>query len=546
MAGLAAVFGSGAMTNSIPEIENNDVLFVIGSNTTETHPIVGLRMKKAVRKGAKLIVADPRKIDLVRHSHLWLRQKPGTDVVLLHAIMHVILEQNLIDRVFILSRTEGFETFREGLRKYTPEYAEKITGVPARDIIRAAMLYARAKRPGIYYTMGITQHSHGTDNVYSIANLALMTGNLGMESTGVNPLRGQNNVQGATDMGCIPDQYPGYQRVDLPAIREKFEKAWEVTLSDKDGITATEMTDRCLDGKIKAMYIMGENPALSDPDINHTVKALKKLDFLVVQDIFLTDTAELADVVLPAAAFAEKDGTFTNTERRVQRVRKALDPPGEAKEDSRIIMELSERLGYPMRYNSMEEVFQEVAGLWQAVAGITYGRIEKQGLQWPCPTLEHPGTPYLFKGGFPRHKAAFSMVEYKPSRELPDRQYPFMLSTGRHLFHYHTGTMIRAGDALNSVAAEAYFELNSYDAGKLGVTGGQKVKISSRRGSIKIKAKLSERVGKGRVFIPFHYREAAANILTNTALDPVSKIPELKVCAVKIEKITKRGRPRIK
>ena len=537
MAGLAAVFGSGAMTNSISEIENNDVLFVIGSNTTETHPIIGLRMKKAVRKGAKLIVADPRKINLVRFAHSWMQQKPGTDVVLLNAMMHVLLKNNLIDRVFILIRTEGFESFKEGLEKYTPEYAEKITGVPKQDIIKSALLYGNAERPAIYYTMGITQHSHGTDNVYAIANLALMTGNLGMESTGVNPLRGQNNVQGSTDMGCIPDQYPGYQKVNLPPIKTKFEKAWGVKLSNKVGLTAMEMMGAAIKGKMKAMYIMGENPVLSDPDMNHTLKALNKLDFLVVQDLFLTETAELADVVLPAASFAEKDGTFTNTERRIQRVRKALNPPGEAKEDSVIIRELSERLGYPMKYNFTEEVFQEIGSLWQAVAGITYGRIDKWGVQWPCPTIDHPGTPFLFKGGFPRGKAAFTVVEYKPSKELPDEEYPFVLSTGRHLFLYHTGTMIRKGDALSKVLPEAYVELSPDDANQLGVSNSQKVRVSSRRGSIEVKIQVSKRVGKGMVFIPFHYKEAAANVLTNTALDPIAKIPELKVCAVKIEKI---------
>jgi formate dehydrogenase major subunit/formate dehydrogenase alpha subunit len=452
-------------------------------------------------------------------------------------MMHVLLKHNLIDRVFVLIRTEGFKTFKDSLAKYTPEYAEKITGVPKEDIIKAALLYGNAQRPGIYYTMGITQHTHGTQNVYAIANLALMTGNLGMESTGVNPLRGQNNVQGSTDMGCIPDQYPGYQKVNIPSINSKFEKAWGTKLSKKPGLTATEMIGAAHEGTLRALYIMGENPALSDPDINHTVKALKKLDFLIVQDLFLTDTAQLADVVLPAASFAEKDGTFTNTERRVQRVRKALHSPGEAKEDSWIIRELSERLGYPMKYNFIEEVFQEIGSLWHAVTGITYGRIQTRGIQWPCPTFEHPGTPYLFKGGFPRGNAVFSVVEYKPSEELPDDKYPFMLSTGRHLFHYHTGTMIRKGDDLNNIAPEAYVELNPDDAKQLGVQNGEHVIVSSRRGSIKIKVESSERVGRGRVFIPFHYKEAAANVLTNTALDPICKIPELKVCAVKIEKI---------
>jgi formate dehydrogenase alpha subunit len=547
VAGLATVFGSGAMTNSIPEIENNDVIFVIGSNTTETHPIVGLRMKKAVRKGAKIIVADPRKINLVKFSHLWLQQKPGTDVVLLNSMMNVLLQHNMLDRVFIISRTEGFEKFRDGLAKFTPEYGEKITEVPKEQIIEAALLYGRAKKPGIYYTMGITQHAHGTNNVYSIANLALMTGNLGAESTGVNPLRGQNNVQGSTDMGCVPDLYPGYQQVANPSVRKKFEDAWGVKLPKKAGLKATEMIGMAVKGKLKAMYIMGENPVLSDPDSNHTLRALKNLDFLVVQDIFLNETAELADVVLPAVSFAEKDGTFTNTERRVQLVRKAVEPQGQAMEDSWIIRELSRRSGYAMNYNFIEEVYQEIGSLWKGVTGITYGRIRDRGIQWPCPTLDHPGTPYLFKGGFPRGKAVFTQVDYVPSKEIPDKKYPFMLSTGRHLFHYHTGTMIRKGDVLHGIEPEAYVEVNPDDAGSLGLRDGQKVRISSRRGSIEIKVRLSERVGKNRVFIPFHYKDAAANVLTNTALDPVCKIPELKVCAVKIELVSdKKRRSKVK
>lgn len=525
------------MTNSMSEIENNDVIFVIGSNTTETHPIVWLKMKKALNKGAKLIVADPRRINLAKFAHVWLQQKSGTDVALLNAIMHVLFKEGLIDRVFILVRTEGFEEFKKSLEEYTPEYAEKITGVPKEKIIKAALLYGKAQRAGIYYTMGITQHSHGTENVYAIANLSLMTGNLGIESTGVNPLRGQNNVQGSSDMACLPNLYPGYQRVDIPAIREKFENAWDVKLSDKIGLTAPEMIDAALEGKLKAMYIMGENPALSDPDINHTIKALKKLDFLVVQDIFLTETAELADVVIPATCFAEKDGTFTNTERRVQRVRKAVEPPGEAKEDSWIITELSKRLGYDMKYSSIEEVFQEIGKVWQAVVGITYHRIEKQGIQWPCPTLDHPGTPYLFKGGFPRGKAQFIMLKYRPSAELPDENYPFILSTGRQLFQYHTGSMTRRVDAINTVSPEPYIEINPQDANRLGIADEQKIKVSSRRGEIEIKAWISERPDKGVVFIPFHFKEAAANMLTNIALDPFCKIPELKVCAVRIEKL---------
>jgi len=535
VAGLASVFGSGAMTNSIPEIEKHEVIFVIGSNTTETHPIIGLKIKRAVKKGAELIVADPRKIDLVRFAAIHLQHRPGTDVALLNSMMHVIEKEGLIDGKFIEAWTEGFESFRELLAEYTPEIGEKITGVPKEDIIKAALLYGHAVKPGIYYTMGITQHTHGTENVCSIANLALMTGNLGRESTGVNPLRGQNNVQGATDMGCIPDFYPGYQKVNISGIKDKFEKAWGVRLSEKIGLTATEMIEAALKGNLKALYIMGENPVLSDPDMTHTIKALGKLDFLVVQDIFMTETAELADVVLPAACFAEKDGTFTNTERRVQRVRKAVEPPAEAKEDSWIIMELSNLLGYTMKYNYIGEVLHEAGKLWPAVAGITYGRIEKTGLQWPCPTLNHPGTPYLFKGGFPRGKAAFSTIRYRPSEEIPDNEYPFLLSTGRQLFQYHTGSMTRKIDAINKVSPEAYIEINPDDAKQLDINDGIIVKVSSRRGAINVKTVISDRPNKGMVFITFHFKEAAANMLTNTVLDPISKIPELKVCAVKIE-----------
>jgi len=539
VAGLATVFGSGAMTNSIPEIENHDVIFVIGSNTTETHPIIGLKMKKAVRRGAELIVVDPRKIDLVRFSSLWLQHRPGTDVALLNSIMHVIVKENLIDKKFIEERTEGFESFKDSLNAYPPEEGERITGVPKEDIIKAALLYGNAIRPGIYYTMGITQHTHGTENVYSIANLALMTGNLGRESTGVNPLRGQNNVQGATDMGCIPNFFPGYQKLNIPGVKQKFQTIWGVRLSDKIGLTATEMTKAAFEGSLKAMYIMGENPAMSEPDINHTIKTLKKLDFLVVQDIFMTETAELADVVLPAACFAEKDGTFTNTDRSVQRIRKAVEPPGEAKEDAYIIIELAKRLGYEMRYDSIEDIFQETGKLWPALAGITYKRIAKTGLQWPCPTLDHPGTPYLFKGGFPRGRAAFTVVRYRASEELPDNEYPFLLSTGRQLFQYHTGSMTRRVDAINMVSPGAYIEIHPDDADKLKVRDGDIVKVTSRRGSLDVKVMVSGRPLKGLVFIPFHYSEAAANLLTNTALDPVARIPELKVCAVKIEQSNK-------
>jgi formate dehydrogenase alpha subunit len=538
VAGLATVFGSGAMTNSISEIENTDVMFVIGSNTKENHPIIALRMIKAKKKGAKLIIADPRKVPLVRFADIWMQHRPGTDVMLLNAMMRVILEEDLIDTDFIASKTEGFDdAFKKNLKQTTLEEAEQVTCVPKEMIIKAARMYAQADKAGIYYTMGITQHSHGTDNVFSVANLALITGNLGKNGGGVNPLRGQNNVQGATDMGCIPNNYPGYQKVTLPENKKKFEDLWQAKLSDKDGLTAPEMLAAAEKGALKAMYVMGENPVMSDPDMAHTVKALKALDFLVVQDIFMTETAALADVVLPATTFAEKSGTFTNTERRVQRVRWAVEPPGLVKKDSHIIRELSKRLGYPMPYYHTEDVFNEITASWTAMAGMTYARLDEQGLQWPCPTREHPGTPHLFEGGFPRGKGRFTTVPYKPSVEQPDKEFPFLLTTGRMLFQYHTGTMTRRVKPIDKVAHESYIEINPADAGELSVKEGMPVKVISRRGSITVNAKISKRPGKGVVFMPFHFKEAAANVLTsNTGLDPVCKIPSYKVSAVRIEK----------
>ncbi len=538
MAGLATVFGSGAMTNSIAEIENNDVLFVIGSNTKESHPILALRMIKAKRKGAKIIIADPRRVPMVRFADIWIQHKPGTDVALLNGMMHVIMKEGLVKQDFISSMTEGFdEEFRKNIEASDPETASKITGVPAETIVKAARLYAGSPRAGIYYTMGITQHAHGTENVFSIANLALMTGNLGKEAAGVNPLRGQNNVQGATDMGCIPNMYPGYQRVSIPAIREKFEALWGTGLSDREGLTATEMLPAAEKGALKALYIMGENPVVSDPNTSHVVKALKTLELLVVQDIFLTETAELAHVVLPGSSFAEKVGTFTNTERRVQRVRRAVNSPGNAMKDSLIIMELSKRMGCDMSYPHTVEVFREIGHAWPAMAGMSYARLDDGGIQWPCPTPEHPGTQYLFKGGFPRGKGRFTLVKYKPSAEEADKDFPFILTTGRQLFQYHTGTMTRRVKPIDAVAPEAFVEINPDDARTLSIEGGSRVKVSSRRGSITVKALVSKRPARGVVFIPFHYKEAAANVLTSsTSLDPIAKIPSFKVSAVKIEK----------
>jgi formate dehydrogenase major subunit/formate dehydrogenase alpha subunit len=538
VAGLATVFGSGAMTNSMQEIENNDVLFVIGSNTKENHPIIALRMIKAKHKGAKIIIADPRRVPMVRFADIWMQHKPGTDVALLNGMMHVILKEGLIKKDFISSMTEGFDDeFRKNIEEFTPEAASKISGVSADTIVKAARMYGSSDRAGIYYTMGITQHAHGTENVFSIANLALMTGNLGKESAGVNPLRGQNNVQGSTDMGCIPNMYPGYQRVNIPAIQQKFEALWKAKLSDKEGLTAPDMLAAAEKGTFKALYIMGENPVMSDPNMAHTIKALKALDFLVVQDIFMTETAALAHVVLPSSSFAEKVGTFTNTERRVQRVRRAINSPGDAMKDSLIIMELSKRMGYEMSYPHTVEVFREIGQAWPAMAGMSYARLEDGGLQWPCPTPEHPGTQFLFKGGFPRGKGRLTLVKYKQPVELTDKDYPFILTTGRQLFQYHTGGMTRRVKPINTVSPESYVEINPDDARALAIEGGSRVKVSSRRGSITVKAMVTKRPAKGVVFIPFHFKEAAANVLTSSSsLDPVAKIPSFKVSAVRIEK----------
>ena len=541
MAGLATKFGSGAMTNSVAEIAENKALLVIGSNTTENHPVIALRMKEAVANGAQLIVADPRKIPLVKFATLWLRHRPGTDATLLNSIMRVILAEGLEDKEFIANRTEGFADFVRSLAPFTPEYGEEITSVPAEDIKKAARIFASAGNAGIYYAMGITQHVMGTNNVCAVGNLAMLTGNIGIRAAGVNPLRGQNNVQGACDMGGLPNVYPGYQKVDVPSIKEKFEKAWGATLSDKPGLPATEMTNAMLDGSLKGMYIFGENPALSDPNTTHSVKAFSALEFLVVQDIFLTETAQLADVVLPGASFAEKEGTFTSSERRVQRVRKAVRCPGTAQSDLKIIDQIYKRIagkGDLTVHPEPAEIFNEVAALWPGIAGISYRRLEQDSLQWPCPSEQHPGTEYLFKESFSREggKALFTAVPFVASKELPDKEYPYVLTTGRELLHYHTGTMTRRSPGLNAAAPEAFVEVNPADADVLGVTQGQFLTVSSRRGSIKLKARVSKIVPPNVVFIPFHYSEAAANLLTSDAMDPICKIMEAKVCAVRIEK----------
>ena len=526
------------MTNSIGEIQKADCIFVIGSNTTENHPVIALQVKAAVRHhGAKLIVADPRRIELADYAHLWLNQKPGTDAALINGMIQVILCRGWQNRAFIEARTEGFDALEESVKEYTPEAVEKITGVPAADIVEAARLYAQSSSSSILYAMGITQHVTGTNNVLALANLAMVTGQIGKPFSGVNPLRGQNNVQGACDMGGLPNVYPGYQRVDDEALRKKFEKAWNVALSPQPGLTLMEMMQRVAEGKVKALFILGENPLLSDPNANKVKEELKRLDLLVVQDIFLSETAELAHVVLAGVSFAEKDGTFTNTERRVQRVRRAIKPQGESRPDWQIICDLSSRLGYPMKYASPSEIMEEVASLTPAYGGIRYHRLEGLGLQWPCPTPDHPGTPFLHKDQFSRGRGKFHVVPYVPPPELPDEEYPFLLTTGRVLYHYHT-LVTRKSKGLSEVYPEGVLEISPEDAARLGTRPDNGlVEVASRRGKVLVKTKISDRLPPGVVFMTFHFKEAAANLLTLDALDPMAKIPEFKVCAVKIQKV---------
>ena len=538
MAGLAAAFGSGAMTNSIGCIEKAQVILITGSNTTENHPVLSSFVKRAVtRNGAKLIVVDPRRITITRYANKWLRQNLGTDVAWINGMMHVIIKENLHDQAYIDHRTEGFEDVKKTVEKYTPEHVEEITGIPAQDLIDAARLYAGAERGSILYCMGITQQTSGTDNVKSLANLAMLCGNLGIEGGGVNPLRGQNNVQGACDMGGLPDVYSGYQKVIDPAARAKMAEAWGVDdLSDQPGMKVTAMIPAAHDGKLKAFYVIGENPMVSDPDLNHCEASLKNLDFLVVQDIFMNETAKLADVVLPAASFAEKEGTFSNTDRRVHRVRKVVEPPGQAWDDWKITCEIATRMGFPMAYDSSREIMEEISRVTPSYGGITYDRIEFEGIPWPAPTAEHPGTPILHREQFAKGKGTFHAIEHQPPAEQVDDQYPMYLTTGRLLYQYHTGTMTMKSDGIMDIAPECFVEISPKDAGKLGVEDGAVVDVSSRRGTIRARTKISTKAVSGTVFIPFHYAGAAANRLTNAALDPISGIPEFKVCAVKIEK----------
>ncbi len=524
------------MTNSIAEIEHNDVLFIIGSNATEAHPIIGNKMKRAAARGAALIVVDPRRTELAERARLWLRLRPGTDNALINGLLYLIVTNGWHDTSYIERRCEGFDDLWDVVRQYPPERVAEITGVEPQQLRAAAELYATTPRAGIYYTLGITEHTTGTANVMNLASLAMVTGHVGVESAGVNPLRGQNNVQGACDVGALPETLPGYPPVTDVAAAARFEQEWGVTLSHDLGLRIPEMVDAAVEGTVKAMYIMGEDPVLTDADANHVRRAMDDLEFLVVQDLFLTQTAMYADVVLPAACYAEKDGTFTNTERRVQRVRKAVEPPGMCRGDWEIIADLSRRMGHEMPYTCAEDIFEEVRRLVPQYAGITYARIDKAGLQWPCPDVEHPGTPVLHKDGFARGKGLLVGVEYEPPAELTSHEYPLLLTTGRMLYHYNV--MTRQSTALDAVRPYELVEVHPQDAASLGLQEHEEVRISSRRGAVTARVTLTDRVPVGTCFMTFHYKESPVNELTNSAYDPVTKTAEFKVCAVRVDKLS--------
>ena len=531
---LSHVFGSGAMTNSFDEFKQADTIFILGSNTTEAHPVIGAFVKNAKENGAKIIVADPREIELAAYADVYIPHNSGSDIALINGMLNHIITNKLYDQEFIDARTEGFEGLLQIIGGYTPENVAEITGVESGLIKKAAELYASGPRSSIIYGMGVAQHANGVESVYTLANLALICGMIGKESTGINPLRGQNNVQGACDMGCLPDQYPGYQKVAVKENREKFAAAWGVDLPETPGYTATQMMEQ----ELKAMYIVGENPVISEPDAAHVQQVLSSLAFLVVQDIFLTETAAFADVVLPAASYAEKEGTFANSERRVQLIQPAIAPIGSAKADYQILLELMSKLGYENNLSSPEEIMQEIASLTPQYAGVTYAKIRKQGgVFWPIKPEEENGKRFLHAETFPRGKGLIMPVEYSPPAEETDSEYPLILTTGRILYHYHTMTMTDKTKAIMEIAPGGYMEMHPADAERICVGEGEEIRVVSRRGAISAKVKVTAKIKQGIVFIPFHFKDTYVNLITNPAYDPTAKEPELKVCAVRLEKV---------
>jgi formate dehydrogenase major subunit len=537
VAALLESIGSGAVTTTYGDVENADVALLAGTNTTANHPVAATFFKQAAKQGTKLIVVDPRREAIADHADYFCRIKPGTDVAFYNAIMNVIIEEGLVDEEFVAERTENFEALSDTVAAYSPEMASKICGVESETIREVAKVFGQADNAILFWGMGISQHVYGTNNARCLISLALLTGNVGKPGAGLHPLRGQNNVQGASDSGLIPMVYPDYQPVEDPEIRAKFESAWGKSLSPTPGLTVVEITRAALAGDIRGMYIMGENPFLSDPNINKVRKALSNLDFLVVQDIFLTETAEFADVILPASSYLEKEGTYTNTDRRVQLGRPALDPPGEARLDWQIVQEISTRIGYPMQYENTAEIFEEMAGLTSSYATLRHENLGPFGKLWPNPDPENEeGPTVLFGDAFPTENGRAKLVpaEWTAAPELPDEDYPFVLNTGRLLEHWHTGGMTRRASKLDALAPEAFAAMHPDDAAAIGITEGDRVTIESRRGKIHLAAKLTTRESRGGVFVPFHFREAAANLLTIDEIDPDGKIPGFKFCAVRV------------
>ncbi|SCI43796.1 Formate dehydrogenase H [uncultured Roseburia sp.] len=530
------------MTNTIYDTtQESDVIMLVGSNPEHAHPVIGMQIRKAAANGTKLIIVDPRDIDLAKDADIHLKLRPGTNVAFANGMMNVIIEEGLTDEAFIKERTENFEAVKEAVKAYTPERVAKICDIDPDLLREAARMYATADKAPIMYCLGVTEHHTGTEGVMSLSNLAMMVGKIGRPGCGVNPIRGQNNVQGACDMGASPNQFPGYQNIPVPGVVEKFEKAWNTKLNHKVGIKATDCFPKMLTGEIKGLFIFGEDPVRTDPNTSHVIKALNSLDFLVMDELFMTETAKLADVVLPGRSYTEKEGTFSNTERRVQRVRKAIEVAGETRPDTWIFTEIMNRMGYPQPHLTPAEIMDEIASVTPSFAGISHVRLDSEevagrGLQWPCTSPEHKGTPILHTGKFSRGLGYFSPTEYKPSTELPDEEYPLTMMTGRVLHHYNACAMTDKTEGINRIDKGSFIEMNTQDAKAAGVHNGDIVTVSSRRGSIQTRAYVSDKTRKGECWMPFHYVEGGANWLTIDSLDSISSTPEYKVCAVRIDK----------
>lgn len=531
------------MTNTITDVtQDSDVIMMVGTNPEEAHPVLGMQIRKAVENGTRLILVDPRDIRLAQHADIHLRLRPGTNVAFANGMVHVLIRDGLYDRAFVEERTdpEGFEALKAMVSEYTPERVAQICNIDARDLVAAAHLYGSAKRAPILYCLGVTEHSTGTEGVMSLSNIAMVSGKLGRPGCGVNPVRGQNNVQGACDMGALPTDFTGYQKVVAPGVVDKFEEAWGVELNRKVGVKATECFPAMIAGDVKGLFIFGEDPVRTDPDTHHVIHALESLEFLVVDDLFLTETAKYADVVLPGRSFAEKEGTFTNTERRVQRVRKAVEAPGDMRLDTDIFTGIMNRMGYPQPYLTAAQIMDEVASLTPSFGGISHARLDAdplgRGLQWPCPTPEHPGTPIMHVGTFSSGLGHYSVAQYQASAELPDEQYPLLMMTGRVLYHYNACAMTARTPGINEIVSSSFIELNTQDAAELGIVDGDRVRVSSRRGSIESTAHVSGKTSPGETWMPLHFQDGNCNWLTNAALDSMAKVPEYKVCAVRVEK----------